>query len=180
MKKFTYLCTRILNRISTILLTLLNFTYISMTEQQRIEALMQDQGLRAKDFAQQVGISGATMTNITNGRNKPSLEVMQKILNRFRMVSADWLILGVGTMYQKKNDSQGDILPENASQSTELQPDTSSLVVTPILSSQKSSHTQETHNPPVSTFQPVSNAQSRTIRKIVVFYSDGTFEELAN
>ena len=57
--------------------------------------------MNAKQFAQEVGISQGTLSNILGGRNKPSLDVMQAVLNRFRQVRSDWLILGSGVMYER-------------------------------------------------------------------------------
>ena len=87
-----------------------------MNEQQRLLALMRAEGLNAKTFAEQVGISAATMSNIVNGRNNPSLEVMQKVLNRFRTLSPQWLILGVGSMYLEKSNSQGDNFQQDSAE----------------------------------------------------------------
>ena len=94
-----------------------------MNEQQRLMALMRAEGLNAKTFAEQVGISAATMSNILNGRNNPSLEVMQKVLNRFRTLSPQWLILGVGSMYLEKSYSQGDILQPDSLPEDQENPD---------------------------------------------------------
>ena len=70
-----------------------------MNERDRVLQVMQSEGMNAKQFCQEVGISPGTLSNITGGRNKPSLDVMQAILRRFRAVNCDWLIMGVGTMY---------------------------------------------------------------------------------
>ena len=70
-----------------------------MNERDRVLQVMQSEGMNAKQFCQEVGISQGTLSNIMGGRNKPSLDVMQAILRRFRAVSCDWLIMGVGTMY---------------------------------------------------------------------------------
>ena len=70
-----------------------------MNERDRVLQVMQSEGMNAKQFCQEVGISQGTLSNIMGGRNKPSLDVMQAILRRFRAVNCDWLIMGVGTMY---------------------------------------------------------------------------------
>jgi transcriptional regulator with XRE-family HTH domain len=71
-----------------------------MNERQRLEQIIESEGLTAKQFAEEVGIQAGTISNIVNGRNNPSLDVMQRVLNRFRTISSDWLILGVGSMYR--------------------------------------------------------------------------------
>ena len=39
------------------------------------------------------------------GRNKPSVDVLQKILKRFPSLSSDWLLLGNGGMHAKNESS---------------------------------------------------------------------------
>ena len=66
-----------------------------MNERERLLKLIADNNMSAKQFAAEVGIQAGTISNIVNGRNNPSLDVMQRVLNRFRTLSSDWLILGV-------------------------------------------------------------------------------------
>ena len=142
-----------------------------MNEQQRLLALMRAEGLNAKTFAEQVGISAATMSNILNGRNNPSLEVMQKVLNRFRTLSPQWLILGVGSMYLEKTYSQGDILQQAPQQEEAENPDQSGSIYKRYKrSAQESSKlsVEET---------PRTQQDNRYALRIVVFYNDGTFDE---
>ena len=142
-----------------------------MKEQERILALMDSQQLNAKDFAVEVGISAATMSNIINGRNKPSLEVMQKILNRFRNVSTVWLILGVGSMFNETSNSQTDISGNHSL----LSPDNELAEYDNSNSNHKShSYTKTSIN------QNRFLTTIKKVTKVVVFYNDGTFDELKN
>lgn len=130
-----------------------------MNERDRVLQVMQSEGMNAKQFCQEVGISQGTLSNIMGGRNKPSLDVMQAILRRFRAVSCDWLIMGVGSMYIAGTHEEG-LLPlfENDKQED-----------TPIMAVACT---------PIEEKQPkMTVAASRTVSKILVFYSDGTFEE---
>lgn len=134
-----------------------------MNERQRIEKIMEMEQMNAKQFAQEVGISAGTLSNILGGRNNPSLDVMQSILNRFRTIESDWLILGIGSMYRLQHKDAGvlfDIKPEsdNSSQEESL--------------SQISETAQSANN-----LVRKGVEQERRVEKILVFYSDGTFEE---
>ena len=145
-----------------------------MNEQERLMALMQNKDLNAKEFAAEVGISAATMSNVINGRNKPSLEVMQKVLNRFRTVSSDWLILGIGQMYYQKTDSQSDIqtedetpeMKQNHVESEDVHLNNNALV---------RARAKDPATYPVANMPANGNKE---ITKVVVFYTDGTYEEL--
>jgi len=132
-----------------------------MNERQRLQQLMEAEQLSAKQFADQVGISAGTISNIMGGRNNPSLDVLQAVLNRFRTVNSDWLILGIGSMYRPNGGMDGpqttlfdDVPPVKP---TELQP------AQPVQPVQQ-----------VAVPQPV---KEKKVAKIVVYYTDGTYEE---
>ena len=50
----------------------------------KIEEIMQAEGMNAKTFAEEVGISAGTLSNILGGRNNPSLDVVQNVLRQAR------------------------------------------------------------------------------------------------
>jgi transcriptional regulator with XRE-family HTH domain len=129
-----------------------------MNERDRVLQVMQSEGMNAKQFCQEVGISQGTLSNIMGGRNKPSLDVMQAILRRFRAVSCDWLIMGVGTMYVSGAREEGMLPLFDDTQAEEAVASTANVMV-------------EEKKPMMAV------AASRTVSKIMVFYSDGTFEE---
>ncbi len=129
-----------------------------MNERQRLEQIIESEGLTAKQFAEEVGIQAGTISNIVNGRNNPSLDVMQRVLNRFRTISSDWLILGVGSMYRANGA-----------------PDTTLFDIKPIEVEQSEHQEIKAENKPEQTIS--APAQSKVIDKIMIFYTDGTFEE---
>lgn len=145
-----------------------------MNERQRIEKIISNENMTAKQFATEVGIQAGTISNILSGRNNPSLDVMQKILNRFRTLNSDWLILGVGSMYRVNGDGPQqtlfDVRPEDSDDQDTL----------PIVETQKKE--QHTAAPSIilsgkSAGSSVMRSTSKTIDRVVIFYSDGTFEE---
>lgn len=129
-----------------------------MNERQRLEQIIESEGLTAKQFAEEVGIQAGTISNIVNGRNNPSLDVMQRVLNRFRTISSDWLILGVGSMYR-----------------TNGAPDTTLFDIKPIEVEQPEQQEIKAENKPEQIIS--APAQSKVIDKIMICYTDGTFEE---
>lgn len=126
----------------------------------KIEEIMQAEGMNAKTFAEEVGISAGTLSNILGGRNNPSLDVVQNVLNRFRTISADWLVLDVGPMYRKQGIDSAATMelpfdkPAEAPQQTPL---------------------MQPKQPAPQPVQPI--IQQKTVQKIAIFYTDGTFEE---
>lgn len=53
-------------------------------------------------FAKALDVSLPLITHITTGRNKPGLDLIQKLLGHFEEVSPDWLLLGKGPMDREK------------------------------------------------------------------------------
>ena len=84
-----------------------------MDERSRIEKIMEAENLSSGIFAGQIGVQNSTLSHILNNRNKPSLDVLKKILQRFPEISSDWLILGQGPMYREERKSQSPSLFDN-------------------------------------------------------------------
>lgn len=135
-----------------------------MNERERLVKIIESEGLTARQFAAEIGVSAGTISNILGGRNNASLEIMTKILNRFRTISADWLILGTGTMYRPNGGVTqtalfGDMRPVDVEQNADT------TVDNPPMASKAAGAEQPTE------------ATRKQVAKIVVFYTDGTFEE---
>lgn len=77
-----------------------------MSEKNRIEKVIQYLEMTSGQFASEIGVQNSTLSHILNSRNNPSLEVLKKILSRFTEISADWLILGQGSMLRFEKQSK--------------------------------------------------------------------------
>jgi transcriptional regulator with XRE-family HTH domain len=60
----------------------------------RVLSIMEGKQLSKTAFASMLDISLPVLTHISSGRNKPGLEMIQKLLTRFPDLNPDWLILG--------------------------------------------------------------------------------------
>jgi transcriptional regulator with XRE-family HTH domain len=60
---------------------------------ERIKEIQETSGMTNVEFAMTLDISPASLSHIYNGRNKPSLSVIESILKNLD-VSADYLLLG--------------------------------------------------------------------------------------
>lgn len=142
-----------------------------MTEKERLEKIMETEGMNARQFATEIGVQSSTISNIMGDRNRPSLEVLQKVLNRFRTISSDWLILGVGSMYRQKIDSQQPTLFEEKP----LEQDGSYLPLAQPVEIPAPSNANKRVLP-----EPVVQTKliAKKVQKVVIFYEDGTFDEI--
>jgi DNA-binding XRE family transcriptional regulator len=76
-----------------------------MNERERIIRIMNEEKMNASQFSEYIGIQRAAISHIIAGRNKPSLDVIKKILNKFSSVNPDWLLSGEGHM---RRNASGD------------------------------------------------------------------------
>ena len=67
---------------------------------ERITKVLEYSGFSASEFADEIDVQRSSISHIISGRNKPSLEFVTKIKNRFPELSWDWIILGIGEMKQ--------------------------------------------------------------------------------
>ncbi len=72
--------------------------------QERIVLLMKSLGLNPTQFADEIGVQRSSISHILSGRNNPSLDIVTKILNRFKEVDSNWLILGKGSLFSKSDE----------------------------------------------------------------------------
>jgi hypothetical protein len=158
-----------------------------MAEKERIDKVMQQENMNSAVFAAAIGIQGSTLSHILNGRNNPSLSVLQSILNRFPNISPEWLIMGQGPMERSSKQSQMPSLfpseDETVSKSVTLEPVLDDKKA-PLFSTiqQKITATSEipvqvTPEQPRPAFIPVVETTQRSVRKIIVYYTDNTFQE---
>lgn len=65
---------------------------------ERIRLLLETRQLTPTQFADVIGIARPIVSHILSGRNKPSLEVVQRILAAMPELSVPWLLNGTGPM----------------------------------------------------------------------------------
>ena len=97
-------------------ITFVNIVY-NMEESivERVLILMKDYELTASEFADKIDVQRSSMSHLVSGRNKPSLDFIQKILNNFSDLNPTWLIMGTGPMKQLDIfDTKGDVAPTNS------------------------------------------------------------------
>ena len=135
-----------------------------MDERERLIEIMKSQELNSKQLSLKLGVSAGTISNILGGRNKPSLEFLQNVANHFPFISPTWLFLGFGEKYIDGYVPDSSEMAHNLFSKVE----SGNKVETPSESCVSNDTTIS------MVVQPCS---ARTVQKIVIFYSDGTFEE---
>lgn len=67
---------------------------------ERIKLILDQYQLSASGLAEIIGVQRSAISHILSQRNRPSLEMVARILEKFPNIDADWLLTGKGTMDQ--------------------------------------------------------------------------------
>jgi len=162
---------------------------------ERVKEIMEDQDYSPSGFADTIDVPRPIISHILSGRNKPSLDVIQKILMRFPELNPWWLLSGKGNMKQLSLFSEEELesvslkptVHKHASNAPIAVPHSSKTEELPILNDQpvESPVAHKIVEPertapanPVqapAAFLGLAQSQGKTIEKMMVFYSDKTF-----
>ena len=150
----------------------------------RIQKLMDYYQLSASAFADSIETGRSSISHILSGRNKPSLDFVLKITDKYPEVDIYWLLNGKGT-FPKTNES-------NLDTSTPKQeipiPSQNVKVDTPKNKQDLFSQPEEpaTRNKTTGlpktpiTVESQGSIPNKAIRQIIIFYEDGSFELFKN
>ena len=130
----------------------------------RIRTLIEKEKMTSVQFASKISIAPSSLHHIVSGRNNPSLDVIQKILLAFPHLNAEWLISGRGNQF--KNMVQGELFSDfeiTESNENQLTESTSRGLDEGAVVSEKD-------------LQSKKDTSEKEIEKIIVFYTDKTFE----
>ncbi len=171
------------------------FTFVTMNLNDRITSIIKYSELSSSEFADEIEVQRSNISHITSGRNKPSLDFLIKIKERFPELQWDWLISGVGEMI-KSSESE----PIAEKPKTTSLPDLFSLIddqnfgitesedrvskpEAPEIKIQEQRMEKEIlrDSQRLEKYEPVENPQlpvnqSSKVKRIVLFYEDGKFE----
>lgn len=114
---------------------------------ERLQIIIDLKEMQPSKFADEISVQRSSMSHIIAGRNKPSLDFLQKVVQRFPEVNINWLLSGIGepTFAPKTAIPDADI-----EISTEFE--------------KEKSKSKEVPN------------KEKEIERIVVFYSDKSFD----
>ena len=131
---------------------------------------MDREGLTPSKFAESIGIQRSAMSHIISGRNNPSLDVLIKILERYTYVDSDWLLFGKGEMERKHSSIQPDLFANTSINPPDVQ------VVPEYRKEMRVEIPSNSHEHPVIEQITYPERLSKNVTKIMIFYSDNTFE----
>jgi len=141
----------------------------------RIQKIMKHYNLTAVQFAGETGIQRSALSHVMSGRNKPSLDFVLKIKQRYRDINTDWLLLGEGKMFNEEQQKKQTLPEEGLLFGNNEQEEKTDSVV-------KSEPAPVYHSKPVvekevqKKSSSFDNNEDSEIEKIIFFYRDGSFK----
>jgi len=124
----------------------------------RLEELLKNYEISAASLADKIGIQRSSISHLLSGRNNPSLDFVIKILDNFPQISFDWFVKGIGSIntevYRNAKNEHAPTLFDNVN---DLKP--------------KESITENKSTPSRIEYS------EKKLEKIVLLYSDGSFEK---
>ena len=137
----------------------------------RINMLLKAKNITVSQFTQAIKIQRSGMSHILSGRNKPSLDFVLRVLKHYPEINPSWLLLGEGEMYLS---DKIDVQTSMFSDKNEREDIEHTLIEDNQSTETLSKETKKTiHTIPIIGNKP----QTRKIEKIIVLYSDNTFDE---
>lgn len=159
-----------------------------MNLSEKIELLIKRKQLSASQFADKLGIPRSSISHILSGRNKPSLDVVQKILRVFPEISAEDLLfedrsLGTSLITSTPKETSpiastspslfDAVLPAPSESPKNISPE--QTIVQSNLRRNKETTVSTRQVEPLSPAIP--QRLEKSIERVLIFYTDGTFSE---
>ena len=144
----------------------------------RIKQIIEREKLSSKEFANLCDIQVSNVSHLLSGRSKPSLDTIQKIMAAFPTLNTDWLMTGKEPMYKHEKLSQPglfDLLPTEESNIQISEPQN------PVNTVQRPSYNTENQVVTTNTIvkEVVKEIPPKKIQRIVVYYTDNTYDEFS-
>lgn len=129
----------------------------------RIIEFLKAENKTSAQFAEDIGVQPSGISHILSGRNKPSLDFILKMLEKYKFLSTEWLLFGKGNMYREQ------VIPDLFSQP----PVETGEVFTGRIDKPDDAKPSENE----SIKQAEESHDQFAVEKIVWFYNNNTFRE---
>ncbi len=114
----------------------------------RLQKVLEYYGVSATAFSEEIDFNRSTISHLLSGRNKPSLEFVMKVLQKYPEVELYWLLNGKGSFPSEQKTPPTSIHKAKIDASPE---------VSEVFSEKR------------------TQISKKPIERIVVFYKDGSF-----
>lgn len=168
---------------------------------ERLAQFLKSEGLTAVKFAEIMEVQPSSISHLLSGRNKPNFEFISRLLLRFPALNPDWIINGLGDVYKCKNNLEElsitsvnatgvtDVNNENLTdvnkgqvkfQQGDIFDNKSDEYITSSPLREVTDVTNMKNDSTVSLVSDVDKDMRKLISRIIIFYTDGSFDEYHN
>lgn len=131
---------------------------------ERILEILKIKNLSPAQFADLIGVQRSSISHLISGRNKPSLEFIQRILKTFPEINTEWMLSGKGPEMNQKDYLNDEVsIPMDLFQPEQV---TKEKIFEP-----------KKQEPEKLQKKKWAEPEGKKIEKIVFFYKDSTFRE---
>lgn len=149
----------------------------------RIFTFIESQQLTPTEFADKIGVSRASISSIKTGRTQPTLSLVEKIKQHYPDIDVEWLIFGKGNALVVNNDPQNEtaifheelkleieeVVGDSSNNNTANEYQAVYIAETPRKTEEK--------QPELNTLNHLVTETKRSVKKVILLYDDGSFEE---
>lgn len=141
----------------------------------RFQTILDLENLSPAQLADRLGVQRSGISHILSGRNKPSFELLQRVVQSFPEISAEWLITGNGKPLKEQNQAAASGATSSAanSRSSGTTPSTTPSISPSTTSGSNNSSTSGTISGATPPFEGLFNSsESATEPQIPAQTSD--------
>ena len=145
----------------------------------RLEIILDYYALSASGFADKIGVQRSSLSHLLSGRNKPSLDLILKIIENFPEVDLYWILNGKGNFpkseikIESNFQTTAPILQNNIE---EKKPDDLLHLFSDEKDNQKNIGLDSIKNNFLNPENKSNVSNESEIERIVVFYKNGSFK----
>ncbi|MDY0098422.1 MAG: helix-turn-helix transcriptional regulator [Bacteroidales bacterium] len=134
---------------------------------ERIQQFLLSENKTSAQLAEEIGVQPSGISHILSGRNKPSLDFVIKMLERYKYLSTEWLMFGKGEMYKERTMPGlfDDVIPAGDSKAGAYKDSETEL----------KNHGSSSHDEDSMNISEKERIPCPELREIVWFYGDGTY-----
>ncbi len=143
----------------------------------RIQKLIEKQKLTATQFANEIGVQRSAVSHLLSGRNKPSLDFVVKIKNRFPEINLEWLLLGSGKMTEvsQKDNFPAENIAENLfNKESNLENEKKTTIDNKAGETEIPLNLAKSEDPP--SYRSLLPEKEISPQKVILLFSDNTFK----
>lgn len=137
----------------------------------RISHIIRAKNLTAAEFAIQLGIQPSNVSHLLSGRNNPSLDFVKKLKETFPEYNLDWIVMGQGpiTVSDSFKKPMAETMPVGKQETLTEQSEIVEDFQGTLFDAQNMVEAKE---------EKPTAASKAVLEKIIMVYSDHTFEEM--